>query len=384
MIVGFELLGTDYLENVISMLNYRFDKVVYFGYPKMIEEKEKVLDSFLKSVCEVKEVEFVPIIEDAVTDTIFVMQNELERESAKGNDLFFDVTGGEDLLLVACGILAERTRVAFHYYDVENNRIIEFENEGRKMLSESAVYNPIKLDVEEYISLYGGKINETLHKEYKSTAQSKEERKTIDAIWEVYARNISKWNLFCDFLKKYVNAGNDLSVNFKVSTLSNRGNEYKKAVSDMVWISEVIEEFEKSGVIVENKSDRNILRFRFINEFAKEYIWESGSILEMHTFLEMKEESDNCRVGVHIDWDGEIHDKSFMDVTNEIDVISIKNNIMTFISCKSGNLDKSALYELDAVASRFGGKYVKKVIVAPKGIGATDGARATEMNIEIR
>ena len=69
-------------------------------------------------------------------------------------------------------------------------------------------------------------------------------------------------------------------------------------------------------------------------------------------------------MGVHIDWDGIIK-KPGEDVLNEIDVLSIKGNIPTFISCKSGKLESEvalhALYEFDTVASRFGGKYSKKV-----------------------
>ena len=43
-----------------------------------------------------------------------------------------------------------------------------------------------------------------------------------------------------------------------------------------------------------------------------------------------------------------------------------------------------ALYELETVAERFGGKYAKKVIAAPQGLNDTHSLRAKEMGIEIR
>ena len=43
-----------------------------------------------------------------------------------------------------------------------------------------------------------------------------------------------------------------------------------------------------------------------------------------------------------------------------------------------------ALYELETVAERFGGKYAKKAIAAPQGLNDTHSLRAKEMGIELR
>ena len=63
-------------------------------------------------------------------------------------------------------------------------------------------------------------------------------------------------------------------------------------------------------------------------------------------------------------------------------------NILTFISCKSGNMSSQqtlhALYELETVAGRFGGKYSRKVLVTVKDIGEVYAERAEEMGIEVR
>ena len=72
----------------------------------------------------------------------------------------------------------------------------------------------------------------------------------------------------------------------------------------------------------------------------------------------------------------------------KIDVLTLKGNIPTFISCKSGKMDGNkalpALYELETVARRFGGKYAKKVLAVTSSIGEAYLARAEEMGIEIQ
>ena len=107
-------------------------------------------------------------------------------------------------------------------------------------------------------------------------------------------------------------------------------------------------------------------RFTFKNETIKNCLCEGGSFLELYTYYHEKENSDECKTGVHLDWDGIVHSEAGEDVLNEIDVLSLKGYVPTFISCKSGRMDLShnilhALYELDAVAKRFGGKYAKNI-----------------------
>ena len=110
----------------------------------------------------------------------------------------------------------------------------------------------------------------------------------------------------------------------------------------------------------------------------------------MHTFMEERKNADDCMVGVHLDWDGVIYNHSLKDTLNEIDVLSLKGVIPTFISCKNGSVNQMALYELQTVADKFGGKYAKKLIVASnleKCIGKANAKyiaqRTAEMNIRI-
>ena len=86
------------------------------------------------------------------------------------------------------------------------------------------------------------------------------------------------------------------------------------------------------------------------------------------------------RVGVHLDWDGDISYKG-NDVENEVDVITLKGNVPTFISCKNGDMDLKALYEIDTIAEQLGVKYVKKELVIGAQIVPVYEKRAEEMKI---
>jgi hypothetical protein len=95
--------------------------------------------------------------------------------------------------------------------------------------------------------------------------------------------------------------------------------------------------------------------------------------------------------GVVIDWDGQCHDESAgesPDTENEIDVMLMHGIVPVFISCKNGTVRNDELYKLNTVAERFGGKYAKKVLIAPalKYMGDTAEQvrqRAADMGIYI-
>jgi hypothetical protein len=62
--------------------------------------------------------------------------------------------------------------------------------------------------------------------------------------------------------------------------------------------------------------------------------------------------------------------------------------VPVFVSCKNGQVTPEELYKLNTVAERFGGRYAKKVLVAPAldSLGETGKyvrRRAKEMHIKI-
>ena len=110
---------------------------------------------------------------------------------------------------------------------------------------------------------------------------------------------------------------------------------------------------------------------------------EEGAALEIMTCMELRKKYGQAQAGVMIDWDGTV-DAGY-DVVNEIDVIALDGFVPVIVSCKCGNqANKDAIYELETVARRFGGKYARKMLVSAKNMTPADKRRAAEMGIDIR
>ena len=81
MTVNFEFLGQEPIENIITCMNYKMDKVVYFGYDDVIKEQRKHTEDFLKKHCGVREVSFFSMSHNDLKSVLKTMRAEIEREN---------------------------------------------------------------------------------------------------------------------------------------------------------------------------------------------------------------------------------------------------------------------------------------------------------------
>jgi hypothetical protein len=383
MIVNIEFLDEDLIENVITSLHYRIDKMLFFGYEDIVKEQSTNMEMFLKQICDVKEIDFCIVDRYDLGLTVDTIYEKVEAEIAAGNQVFFDLTGGESLPLVAFGMLSKELNAPMHKYNVYTNELYEYGYEDTMRISEVAEYEPIQLNLDTYILMYGGKINGRLRKDFKNTC-SQQDVKDIEDMWKLYKKYRSKWMYYSNFLRQFPpQQGLLVAENTEDFVATFRKVPQIGKIKDFNLF---LEDCYKAGFFTGLAYKNGFYRYEYKNGTVKNYFWDGGSILEMHTFLEesKREEIADCRVGVHIDWDGVIHDSVNSDVLNEIDIMSIEGNMPTFISCKSGKVDQMALYELSTIANKFGGKYVKKVLVISKEISEVHLLRAKEMGIEVR
>lgn len=382
MIVNIEFLDREPIENIISSLHFKFDKTIFFGFSEVIEAKKEITKNFLKKYCGVKEVSFVCLPEYQLDSILAAMRKVVEQELMRKNDVFFEVTGGESLILIAFGMLAESFKAPMHSFEIETQKLIELNRENITPISEVAPRQHIQLDLDAFIEMQGGKINYRLHKGAKNL-ENPEFEKQIESLWNISSKYGEKWNFFADFLRRCCGPDADLLVDVtgkQVMAAYRKVNRFQSIRE----LGRILADCASAGVLVDFMHTKDNLSFRYKDEKIKDILWDAGSILEMHTFMEERKNSDDCMVGVHLDWDGVIYNHSLKDTLNEIDVLSLKGVIPTFISCKNGSVNQMALYELQTVADKFGGKYAKKVIAAPQGLNDTHSLRAKEMGIEIR
>lgn len=119
------------------------------------------------------------------------------------------------------------------------------------------------------------------------------------------------------------------------------------------------------------------------------YIFAAGIVCERHRDKKVQVHYINIRsdVAYDCDMDGEVHDGNIKkEAKHEVDIIMMKGMVPIFVSCKNGNVTVDELYKLYSVAYKFGGKYAKKVLIAPRieGNANVDALRERCSDMQIR
>ena len=389
MVVNFEFLGGEPIENLITCMNFKVDKVVFFGYHKVMEEQKARTEKFLKKYCEVKIVVFHPLSQNDLQSTLNTMRKEVQHEHDQKNQIYFDITGGESLILVAFGMLSKELETPMHMYDIAADKLIELDDGVKASISKDVEIRKIPMTLKLLVKMHGGKISKNLHKEIKGI-DDLEFMDDVEKIYQIAKQNRDYWNPFSDFLRTTMVPvdAETLQVSKRAQTVLDALSASATKMKTVKKLNEIVDALAATGVITDVDHENGHYRFKFKNQKIKDCLWEGGSILKLHTCHKESRHSNECQVGVHLDWDGVIHDQLGVDVLNEIDVLVLDGNVPTFISCKSGKMGAQqslhALYELETVARRFGGKYAKKVLVTAKDLQPVYMDRAAEMGIEVR
>ena len=386
MVVVFEFLGMEPMENVITCMHYKVDKVIYFGYHDVIQSLRENTDKFLTKYCGVKNTVYHPMSKDDLPSVLKSMRKEIEYELGQKNKIYFDITGGESLILVAFGILSGEYKTPMHHFDVRKDKLLELEEGAGNVISKDVPEQDIKLTLDKLIELRGGIINYKLHKGMKEIEEGHVAE--VEGLWSVAKKYRDYWNPFSTFLRSCFCSEEGLIISTSAKRMLSALAASKTKLNKAAKLNEILDGLEDAGVLLDVVHSKEKYQFRFKNQFIKECVWDGGSILELYIYLSEKKKSDDCRVGVHLDWDGQIQYPGGADVLNEIDVLALCGNVPAFISCKSGKMDGAkalpALYELETVADRFGGRYARKVLVTTHPLGDAYKARAEEMGIELR
>lgn len=386
MNINIEFFDKEPIENLITCIHFKMDKVIYFGHSDtMTQDKIQDTRRALKNICGITDVEFFEVSQKSLYKVMELMERELKKVLTNGNKCFFDLTGGEELVLVAMGMLTFQYKVPMHKFGLPENELYLLNKwEDVPRIDEVVEHRQLQLTLDDMIGLQGGVINYRQQKDVKSHLEDKHFETAVKNMWEIANDNQRKWNGLSAVFKEcnhYENENRDVKVPVKSM------RQALKKIPDIISISELTQYFnrlQKYNVLTQVVVDEEYIRFRYGDDMLRECLLDAGCLLELHTYYERVESGrySDCRIGVHIDWDG-IIDGGEVDVENEIDVMLLEGITPVFISCKNGRVNQMALYELDAVANRFGGKYVRKELTATQEITPAYLKRAEEMNIII-
>ncbi len=384
MNVNIEFFDSEPLENLITCLNFKMDKVIFFGHSDtMTENRIQDTRRALRNICGIEEVEFITVSQKSLYKVLELLEKEITAEIKTGNNCFFDLSGGEDLVLVAMGMLATQYKVPLHKFALPENELYLLTKwDAVPRIDEVVERRKLQLTLDDMIGLHGGVINYRQQKDVKNNLQDKEFRTAVKVMWEIANDNQKKWNGLSSVFKECTKYEDEYQrVRVSVKAMKQAMNR----IPDIISVKELGNYLERLGnqTILERVSiEQEFIKFSYKTPLIRDCLLDAGCLLELHTYYERVESGrySDCRVGVHIDWDGEINGRE-IDVENEIDVMLLEGVVPVFISCKNGRVNQMALYELDAVANRFGGKYVRKELSATQEITPGYLKRAEEMGI---
>lgn len=383
------------IDNMASCLAIKPDKIIFIGDKKPMRKQEKAYLRFAES-CGIKVAfDYKPIDRTSLKKIIEVLSEIAETEE----DCLFDLTGGEDLILVAMGIVFEKykntRKIQMHRVNIKNGNIYDCDNDGISPKAE-----PPKITVKDNIMLYGGCV--VPYNGEKGTYEWKFDidfEADLKAMWDICKRNPHSWNLLIGTLG-YMAKENDTDIR-QLSFYADK-NYTREAMKcqnlKFTWNKGIMDKFKKHGLITDLSDGDDVVSFIFKNEQIKLCLTKEGTVLELMTLrcAKMVKDDDGQSMyndaisGVYIDWDAELHDISDeeKDTENEIDVILMDGLVPIFISCKNGRIDDAELYKLNTVAEKFGGPYAKKVLVTSYGGNRSEESkqsvrqRADDMNIK--
>ena len=384
------------IENVATCLVYTPEKVLFLG------DNANKIEDYLVGYREV----FAARGQNITFEARAVSKTKLDEATkvlrriiAENDECVFDITGGEELLMLALGIVcAENSekKIQVHKINVQDNKIYDYDRNGTKTIQASP-----SLTVEENIRIYGGRVAYEEQGESKTIRWDLNEEflRDIDIMGSLCQNNGLWWNIQIGiFVAMEQVAGDKYRLTTTVSRedldkkLAERGHHYLKS-------QQLINQLLDSGMITYFSDSGDSVSVTYKDFQVKNCLINEGRVLEMRMFKAAREATNpdgspvyqDAMCGVVIDWDGKFHDETSgepYDTENEIDVMLMHGIVPVFISCKNGTVKNDELYKLNTVAERFGGKYAKKILIAPALKYMYDAAeqvrqRAEDMGIHI-
>ncbi len=359
------------IDNIISTLTATPDKIIFIGDRKVMERFAPVYQRFTDGRGLHIQTERRSVNRNSVASIVALLSEIVEAEE----HCLFDLTGGDDLVLVAVGIVYERYRdkhIELQRFNVRTGSMLDCDGDG---LTRKGAEKPA-ITVEENIALHGGSIcygdmGPLVTYRWQLTPDFIED---VQRMWRICKENPNQWNSHLNVLEAmdaFARVDRPLEVNVDISALQGymgcNGLRY-------VEVCDLLPRLEQVGLIRGYQEDAETITFVYKNAQVRRCLTKAGNTLELTVLATAAAQKNkdgtpvytDAMCGVNIDWDGELHGAADdeKDTHNEIDVVLMRGLVPVFISCKNGQVEPEELYKLDAVAERFGGAYVKKVMVA--------------------
>ena len=359
------------VENMIGCLADRPEKIIFVGDKKALERQRDNFYRFLDEVDNFNTVlEFRGVNRSSLRDLV----ESLTRIVEENENCCFDLTGGDDLALVAVGIVYARCSergIHLHRCNVKTGLVYDCSERDETLCGQVPA-----LTVEQNIVLHGGSVvtDEEIPDGTRLWDLSEEFVADLEAMWKICRHNCPLWNAQISMLGLMEGCKQPCEdLMFLCVELEEVERRIQKKYLHLN-LGGILREQELAHLIRRVLNEDGYFSLNFKDEQVKKCLTKAGTVLELKTYLSAMQSTGrdgeyiftDGLTGVLIDWDGSLHSprEREVDTQNEIDVLLMRGLIPVFVSCKNGAVEDDELYKLNTVAERFGSRYAKKIVVA--------------------
>lgn len=354
----------DPLDNVGDILYFQPETCIFLGESPVLSNRQRnILTNFFEGRGIDIRIEYHCIVRGDIEEA----RSLLTQLVMEYPDCILDVSGGTEMLIAVAGYVAGKCDIPLYQRRGKNNEILW-------QLDCDLKPREVSLGIEEVVSLHSGMVLEA----YSPPTAEEQLYYDIPLLWEVARQDPKEYNILCNALAFFM----ENSCSSDPLELVIPGSIYSQAEDiDPTLLLDL----ESAGLIEELKVDWGGLSLRFPSVGIRDILTKAGNLLEMVICMSGSF-ADDYAMGISMDWDGIDDPTADVQTKNELDVMLITGLVPICISCKFGDTDKTALYELDTVSRHFAGKYAKRILVAsfadtdPKNVEYLR-QRARDMNI---
>lgn len=355
-----ECFTESHIDNINACLALRPEKLIFIGpadkMRKPAERYRRLLDQRgVRTKFVLSDVEGMDL-----TQIRSVFANHIRQEP----ECVIDLTGGDELVIMAAGAALAQ---------LDNPKTVRVQRFDRaKEQAVDCIHGhcplqlpPVELTVEELIYLNGGRLHPDA---YQPPVHSRPAE--LDKLWSIVADDPKGWNRSIMLLNEFEGRSKSkMDIRLELDRLKGSIHKFDEKEDT---VRSLLDKLQRRGII-DDSSSREVLEYSYRSPLLRYCTQKAGNALEVKTLLEGRALLENgapyfgdCRMSVSIDWDGSLHTPAerIPDTRNEIDVVLMHGTTPLFISCKNGGIGEEELYKLHTVATRFGGPYARKMLIA--------------------
>ena len=365
-----ELYDERPMENVLATDMFQPKRTVYICEKELADDKN--IQRKLREYFRYRGIDTEPVFFFAKQYSTSSVLSEMKRAASLYPDCVVDITGGTDHELFASGLLCAEKDIPAFTYSIKLNKFFNINKEPFP----NGLECDIRYRVEDFFRMAGGamrqgRVDNSILDQYSEL---------YEPFFKIYLNNRRGWGNVVTYIQQISRPHSEGEI-----PLSVRGAFIQKGVrgKQLAPPVKVLRELEEIGMIRELNivSDEKV-EFTFADKQVRSWLRDVGSVLELYTYKLFCDSGlfNDVRTSVVVDWE-----KGFdrNGVTNEIDVMAVKDVTPIFVSCKTCAVTTEALNELAILRDRFGGNGAVAMIVTTERGTPPMRNRAQELGIQV-